>query len=173
MRLVVRSYCSLAGPSRRSQNDGAADLPQRYTRDTPRNTWRTMPTSAHFKMQQTVLPNSTREGKRKWGREKKEERDREERSLFGFRLSPPLPLSTAPSVLLQQCPRTPNEITAAKSRVVRAENVGGRGAPLFRGTTAQDVGMRRTGPPLSAHCCTRVQPASRNLAHPDRTESLV
>lgn len=66
-------------------------------------------------------------GKTQRGWEKKEERDREERSLFGFRLSPPLPLSTTPSVLLQQSPRTPNEITAAKSRVVRAENRGGRG----------------------------------------------
>lgn len=80
--------------------------------------------SGQFHITQREGENTKGEGKKR-----KSETEKNVRCL-GFVF--PLPLSTTPSILLQQCPRTPNEITAAKSRVARAEN-GGEGVRLSSG----------------------------------------
>lgn len=129
--------------------------------------WCTMPACAHFKMHQTVLPNSTREGKRKGGGKKRKSETEKNVRCLGF-------VFPLPSPFLQPRPFCSNKVHAHQTRlqqqspVLYEQRTGGGGGTSLPG---YDCPRCRNAPHRAALECS-LPPASRNLAHPDRTESL-
>lgn len=125
-------------------------MPQRYTRNTPHYGALCLPVLISKCTRQFYQTQRERENAKGVG---KKGRARQRRTFVvwvsSFPSPPPFynPVRSAPTKSTHTKRDYSSKVPCCTSR-----EQGGEGAPLFRGTTAQDVGMLRTGPPLSAHC---------------------